>query len=295
MITGRSVVVGTDFSASSDVAVQYAAELASRRDAPLRLIHAHENPLIAYTGIGMAVPYMSGEDAVVDYIDVQLKQTAEALRHDYPGLHDIDARRIEGPPASVLIHASVGALATVVGCRGVGGFSELLLGSVSSQVATHAHGPVIVIRPPDHAARPHMAGPVLVGYDGSPASQAALEFAAAEAISRGTRLIVAHVYWAEPWQDAETTQTIRQAAQILTEQGVLAVSKRHPELAVYGRTILDPDAEHALTMATKEAALTVVGCRGRGGFAGVLLGSVSRSLTHHGYQPVAVIHPDDHR
>ncbi|WP_040392264.1 universal stress protein [Catelliglobosispora koreensis] len=286
---GRHVVVGLDFSPSGQDAVEYAARLAARYRAPLTLIHAHINALPGYTGIGMPVPYIPGQESVLDWIDSQLKQTVESVRGIYDG--DIDVRRVIGRPAGVLIRASRDALVTVVGARGAGGFSGLLLGSVSSQVAAHAHGPVIVVRPPEMRQDFAASGPVLVGYDGSAESGAALEFAAAEAYSRRASLKVVNVYWAQPWLDDDTRQQRLAAAENLVEQAIATCRDEYLALDLQPLTVLDPSPEHALIEASKGAALTVVGCRGRGGLAGMLLGSVSWALTHHAQHPVAVVHP----
>jgi nucleotide-binding universal stress UspA family protein len=270
----RPVVAGVDFSPSSQAAAEYAAQLAIQRKAPLLLIHAHLHPRITHMGIGMPALYLASGEGLADLIDTELKQMAEDTFEKHAGLSQIEARCVIGSPAGVLIEASRHALVTVVGCRGVGGFAELLLGSVSNQVAAHAHGPVVVVRPPgDSGMAP---GPVLTGYDGSSGSQAALEFAAAEADARGVALTVAHVYRAESREHAEQ----------LVAQAIATCHERYPALHVDGRTIRHPKVGHALTDASREAALTVVGCADHAG-------PISRTLTHHAHHPVAVVHPGD--
>lgn len=283
------VVAGVDGSPSSLAAAEYAAALAVRRHAPLHLIHAC---LPTYYSYHLSDLSLAGQAPSAE-IDAALQALADCLRQAQPGLAAIEARQIHADPAPALIEQSRMAQATVVGCRGAGGFAELLLGSVSSQLAAHGHGPVIVVRPPigDHIIEPgpeqpppppRPLGPVMVGYDGSPAAEYALEFAAAEAAGRHTNLIVAHVY---PTGEDVAWQLLHEA-----KKRWAATS---PGFTIDLRPICSQNPDQALVEASRDAALTVVGSRGRGGFAGLLLGSVSRTLVHHAYGPVAVTHPQE--
>lgn len=305
--TQRPVAVGVDGSPSSIAAARYAAELAVRREAPLLLIYGYQTSLYGYTPLGVPDPYAMQDETLHAEIDALLKKTVTELRTDYPGLTDVHARQIAGGGASVLIDESRRAAVTVVGCRGVGGFQGLLLGSVSTQVAAHAHGPVIVVRPPvpddaesdddagTKAVQPVVAaeGSVLVGYDGSRAAEAALEFGAAEAMRRKARLIVLNAYWAPLRSSTDAEQAEADSEQLL-HTAIRPYAAQYPGLKVEPLSVQSTNAEKTMVDASAEAGLTVVGCRGRGGFAGLLLGSVSRTLVHHAHGPVAVIHPSEH-
>lgn len=281
----QPVVVGIDGSPSSIAALDFAAAMAQRRDTSLELIHSYHR----FTNdVGMPMPAEFSGTAGQEEIEQTLHAMVERIRQQYPQLPAVRVRQIGANPSTVLIEQSHRALAVVVGCRGVGGFKELLLGSVSAQVSAHAHGPVIVIRPPvaDDAVLSgpsawHKAlGPVLACADGSPESALALRFAAEEAVSRGVQLAVAHVY------DGDDDE-----AEKFLYTSVEPLEPIYSGPAIELRPIYSKNPPEALIEASRHAALTVVGSRGRGGFAGLVLGSVSRTLTHYAYSPVAVIHP----
>ena len=170
---------------------------------------------------------------------------------------------------------------------GAGGFGTLVLGSVGSAAAAHAACPVVVVRgestPTD--------GPVVVGVDGSRLSEAALAFAIDAAVRRGTSLVAVHA-----WQDAANPRVaalIDWKAVAAEEAAVLAErlagwQEKHPDLTIERRVVRDSPA-HELTALSEQAQLVVVGSRGRGGFAGLLLGSVSQALLRHAACPVAVV------
>lgn len=285
------IVVGVDGSPDAHAAAHYAASLAARRRTPLALIHANELPLVGYGPLMLAGSYTAADTSVREAAEKQLIELTEEVGSAHPGL-EVNWRLADGSAASVLIAQSASAATTVVGSRGAGGFAGLLLGSVSTQVAAHGYGPVIVVRP---AADPQ--GPVLVGYDGSPGAEAALSYAVQEAIDRQVALVVANVYCGQlsdarqnPHADPALA-ALHRCEQLLAE-AVELPAEQYPQLVIKSLPIHGYDAAQALVKESARAALTVVGCRGRGGFAGLLLGSVSRTLVHHARSPVAVIHPE---
>jgi nucleotide-binding universal stress UspA family protein len=283
----RPVVAGIDGSPSSLNALNYATALATRRKAPLHLVHGFQRPMYSYDIIGLPLPSETTEEQAREQVQNVLRDLVWRLRNEHPDLIAVKAVQIDAGPATALIDQSRTAEAVVVGSRGIGGFSELLVGSVSAQVAAHAHGPVIVVRPPvPGPGQPQYElplGPVLVGFDGSPSALAALEFAVAEAALREVPLIMVNVYDRRP-QDGE---------EMLADAAAVWAAK-HPQLSIEMRTSHGEHPAYSLVQMSRDAALTVVGCRGLGGFAGLLLGSVSRALVHHAHGPVAVIHPAEH-
>lgn len=294
MNTTRPIILaGVDGSASSLAAAAYAADLAVRRKAVLRLIYAYETP--AYGYLPIALLDRSAYDDLTAKADVDrlLAETAERVRAGYPDLVGIETASSLGGAAAVLVDASRSAAVTVVGCRGVGGFGSLLLGSVSAQVSSHGHGPVIVVRPPvpvtsDETLHRPPTGPVMVGVDGSSASVAAVRFAVEEAAQRHMPLIAVCAYRDEGNGALDTAQ-----AHAALAESVLPYTSQHPDLDVELRARQVDNIAGGMIEVTRGAALIAVGSRGSGGFAELLLGSVSRALVHHAYAPVVVIHASE--
>jgi nucleotide-binding universal stress UspA family protein len=202
-----------------------------------------------------------------------------------------DAARVvrhveQGHPAKVLIDAGHDADLLVVGSRGHGRLSGLLLGSVSQDVMAHTTCPVVVVR--GHRAP---SGLVVVGVDGSPESEQALRWAARQARTTGARLravIAWHVPLAygvtargEPDWAAHSAHTLATSVAGALDGGTATEVEQE---------VVEDDPAVALLRAAEDADLLVVGRRGRGGFAGMRLGSVSRHVATHASCPV-VVHP----
>lgn len=146
------IVVGVDTSAGAKEALRFALEEARLRGASVRAVHAWRfiPPTIGFPESGV-------ELADVDVsrlrrgVEAALEETVAEVAGEQPGV-EIRTRIVEGPAAAVLVDESRGAALLVVGSRGHGGFTGLLLGSVSQQVASHAACPVVIVRPRPEAA-----------------------------------------------------------------------------------------------------------------------------------------------
>ncbi|MDT0309774.1 universal stress protein [Streptomyces sp. DSM 44917] len=284
------VVVGVDGSASGLAAVETAAREAQLRGVGLRVVHAFIWPAMhAELGPPPFGPPGSGLRNAADRLVAQAVERARAVAPDVP----IATALVTGGPSAVLRAQSRDASLMVVGTRGLGGFTGLLVGSTAVDLAAHGHCPLLVVR-----GEPAAAGPVVLGTDGSPANAAATEFAFAEAALRGVELVALHAW--TPWNApvppprdpahvyAAPPGDLAAAEERLLAEAVAGLSGKYPDVPVR-RTLVRGNARETLIDASRTAGLLVLGARGHGGFAGLVLGSVSQALLHHAHCPLAVV------
>ena len=187
-----------------------------------------------------------------------------------------------------LVELSKDADMIVAGSRGLGGVEGLLLGSVSSGLVHHAYCPVAVIHDDSRLLNDAAIAPVVVGVDGSPASELATAIAFDEASRRKAELVAVHTwishadFYVDVAWDAVATQAEEELAQRLA-----GWSERYPEVIVR-RVVGQDNPVSRLLKESSRAQLLVVGSHGRGGFAGLLLGSVSSALAQASRIPVIV-------
>src|SRR5690606_21841570 len=183
------VVVGVDGSARSLEAVAVGVREARLHRRPLRLVHAFEWPLLGvYLGPSPEGPPEGGLAAEAERILAEAlghaAQVDRDLRADDPGELPVTGEVVTGQAAAVLLKESTTAALVVLGDRGLGGFTGLMIGSVAVQVSSHAPSPVLVVR-----GRSRADGPLVLGGDGSEPAERATEFAFAEAAARGVELL----------------------------------------------------------------------------------------------------------
>ncbi|ORT58618.1 universal stress protein [Streptomyces sp. CB03238] len=287
------VVVGVDGSPSALAAVDVAAREARMRKVELRVVHAFTWPAMhAPPGASPLGPPAGALREAVDHLLAQAVGRAETAA---PGI-EVSRAVLPGVPVTALEAQSRTAQLLVVGHRGSGGFLELLLGSTAVHLSAHARCPVMVVR-----GRPDPAGPVAVAVDGSPQGQPAVAFAFAEAALRGADLLAVHAW--STWTDhgehhfgdpVDLTDLIGDADQLRAEENRLlaealaAHRRRYPQLTVR-TSLLRGRTRPALIEVSGRTQLMVLGARGRGGFTGMLLGSVSQAVLHHAHCPVTVV------
>ncbi|MFJ7181435.1 universal stress protein [Streptomyces massasporeus] len=291
------VVVGVDGSASSLTAVEAAAREAQSRGAGLRVVHACVWPAL-HVPLGPS-PLGPPEGGIRNMVDRLVAEAVERARAAAPGV-DVSHVVVTGEPLTVLEAQSRTAELVVVGSRGMGGFVGLLVGSTAVHLAAHGRCPVLVVR-----EQPSAEGPVVLGVDGSAAGQRAVDFAFAEAELRKAPLVALHAWttWNAPLpapQDASASYANPPGAlageeECLLSEALAGCQERYPGVVVEHRVVHGRTRE-TLIEASRSAQLVVVGARGRGGFTGLLLGSVSQALLHHAHCPVAVVRQaDGHR
>ena len=286
--TKQAIVVGIDGSANSEAALEWAVAEASRRK--LRLIH-----------FCAGIRSLPGGEAVYYDAEMFAASTREALAHAHEHLAVAVSRAaeispelsvtIEGVadfPAGGLVELSSRADTVVVGRSSHSRPVGAALGSVALQVLTHARCPVVVV----HKASGDLdvtAG-VVVGVDGSAVSELAVGYAFEQAASRGVPLDVVHAWWVTGLggltQDIKSDMVTHQ--RLAVSETLAGWAERYPDVEVRTSLPLGPTVQ-TLTEAAKTAELLVVGSRGRGGFASLLLGSVSQGVLQHAACTVAVV------
>jgi nucleotide-binding universal stress UspA family protein len=287
--TSDRLIVAVDGSASSDAAIRWAAPEAARRGVSLTLLHV-VTPGLPAGGLGKAMitlPLRYAEAQEAEGLRI-LESARHVVLASVPQDQRIAVRDelLFSYPAPTLIDATKDAQMVVVGSRGRGAWSRGFLGSVSTALVHHAHCPVAVIR---DAVDARHDGSVVLGVDGSPVSELATAIAFDEARLRRTDLVALHA-----WFDFDVSLVPRSAwpdfrsdAEATLAERLAGWTDRYPDVTVHRRVEFDRPARHLLDAAVS-AQLVVVGSHGRGGFAGMLLGSVSTTVVRQANVPVIV-------
>lgn len=288
----RTIVVGVDGSAAAARALHWAALEAVRTAATLRITNVWSVPMTTWAGLVSAV-YLDpadleeGSGRIVDRARMAVHRDLDA---DAP---PIETRTVQGGAAHQLLEAAQDASLLVLGSRGRGGFTDLVLGSVAATCAHHSPVPLAVVGvdAPDPGS-----GDVVVGLDDSLGARTALRWAVGEAGRLGATVRAVHGWDLPvaapagaptfgPLDDPDFSDPTRAAL----EQIVAEETADQTDLPPITVVAVPQSVPEVLIHEAKSAALLVVGSRGRGGFLGLLLGSVSQQCMHHSPCPVVIV------
>jgi nucleotide-binding universal stress UspA family protein len=282
--THYGIIVGVDGSPASDAAVAWAAHDAVIRGIPLTLMHV-ENP---------AAPTWAQAPLLEELAGWQEAEGRSILANALKIAHDTAGDTVQIPiNTELLFSATVPTLVDLSkDADGRGALTRGLLGSVSSGLVRHAHCPVAVIHD-DDSRMPHPANaPVLVGIDGSPASELAAKIAFDEASRRHVGLIALHA-----WSDREMIElpgvdwsAVKAEEERLLAEALAGWQGRYPDVTVQKLLVCDRPAR-ALVETSDTAQLVIVGSHGRNLFTRTLLGSVSNAVVQSVRMPVIVARP----
>jgi nucleotide-binding universal stress UspA family protein len=267
-------------------AVGWAADEAARRDFIVHIVHT--------------VPWLYGTlidpgsgvvpDDVVTRGRAVLETAVSAARERAPGLR-VESELEVGSPARVLLERARAAAVVVVGSHGTGLAARLAIGSTALQVVTHAPVPAVVVREVEDVSWHE----ITLGVDGSETEGPAIHFAFEEAALRKARLHAIHA-WPYPGSagPGDMRPLVYDSAVVGEEKGrelgefLADWRAEFPDVEVCGEAVHGRPAR-ILAGASARSDLLVVGSRGRGGFPGLLLGSVSHAVLYSANCPVAVV------
>lgn len=281
----RPVIVGVDGSEASLRAAEWAALEAQRRKAPLRIVAAPGLP-----------PRMRGYDEASSVTVTNalrglaargLAAAVERACEVAPAVM-IDTDLLDGSPALAVAATASGAELLVVGARGSGGFTALVLGSVSRHVASYVPCPVVVVR--EETAAVHRE--IVVGVRDPGDSCAALEFAFEEAALRRARLSVVHavcmpiaVAGIPPAAKTAVAEVAAESARQLAEM-LHRWLEKYPDVEARADVVRSHPA-HVLASLSARADLVIVGRHGAAGRPGG--SSIQHAVLGHACGPVAIV------
>jgi nucleotide-binding universal stress UspA family protein len=311
----RSLVVGHDGSPGAAHALEFAADLAESISAPLHVVRSwgiDPDPSVAM----LLLDESHTRDEITTALKAALVSECEPMAQAHPALQ-ISYDATPGQAASVLCAAASEERMLVLGARGHGGLTGLLLGSVSDRCLRLSARPVMIVPPldrrasktPDRAQLPTdfehagaipslLPATILVAYDGSVHADAALGEALrlAEELSAPVAVVQAWTFETAPpgavWKGGAVSSLPDISAEVRAELSdrVAAQSRHHPTVTVECYAILGQAAE-VLVQLSETASFLVLGSRGLGGFGGLVLGSVSLHCAHRALCAVLVVPP----
>ncbi|WP_017559825.1 universal stress protein [Nocardiopsis baichengensis] len=285
------VLAAVDGTEASLRALDWAADEALMRGRRLRIVYAFDWPL--YHRVPAGLPGFSFDELGRGVVEEAARRAAERSA----GL-DVETAYKVGDAAPILLLEAAEAELAVVGSRGQSRLGAVMLGSTGMELAAAGRCPVVVV--PDRAPKPPVQR-IVVGLDGSASARAAADWAFSAAAARGAvlRAVIAHRAVAQnilgspgasvhEAAHAELAAAAAEARRLLSES-LAGLREHYPQVEVEESAIPGHPAQ-VLADTSAGADLLVVGSRGRGGFTGMLLGSVSQSALVHSTVPVAVVH-----
>jgi nucleotide-binding universal stress UspA family protein len=281
------IVVGVERTDAGRLAVVWAADEAARRGLPLRLVHALDWPAGADRDPDANLHRQTWSGRFRDAGVRALEEARELVRVRYPALAT-DTALVDGEPVPVLRGEAQDAAMVVLGSRRLSATTELLTtGGIAVPVTAHASCPVVVVREPEHtSADPHT---IVVGVDGSRRCEPAVAYAFDEAARRGATVVAVHVRQpsSDPMAGLRMAEEM-QEGRIRLAETLAGWAEKYPNVPVR-REVTVGHPIQVLTTAAEHALCLVVGPRGRGGFVGMLLGSVGQGLIHRARCPLVIV------
>jgi len=288
--TPHTIVVGVDGSDDGRRAVNWAAGQATLEHITLTLLHAVP-PVEALASsylMGAGVDPIALEEESLTAARTALEAEVERVLRTHSSL-TVKTVVVHRDPRDALLAASLTASLVVVGSRGLGMFTSVLLGSVSLAVTREAACPVVVVRPGGEPRRPG----VLVGADGTASSVAVLEFAFRQASLRGVPLTVAHCFWdavvvGDGIRREATDELAHEDLRMLMAESVSGLGEKFPDVQVH-TDLLRGLVDASLGEAAESHDLVVIGCHHRPNLSRLIWGSVATTVVERAHGPVAVV------
>lgn len=286
MINDKAILVGVDGSHASYKATWWAANYAKHAGLTLQIVCAYSLP--SYAAVSFDATYTAMGDDNAAHSDAQeILSKAKAIA-DEQGV-EAATLIVTGDPASVFVELSRNYNLIVIGNRGKGGLAERLLGTTSSSLPAYAYCPIVVVPYTDDDGNlMHLNNTitkVAVGSDESKWGLKALEIAADFADAWDAEL---DVISAVPNMKGSEDEGVMASFKEDLDVRIKPLEESHPNLTINKQIVPGP-AVGALTKASYDHDVVVVGSRGRGGFTGLLLGSTSQGLLQHAVGPVYVV------
>lgn len=297
-VNEKAILVGVDGSDASYKATWWAANYAKHAGLTLQIVCAYSLP--SYAAVSFDATYTAMGDDNVAHTDAQeILSKAKAIA-DEQGVQ-ATTLIVTGDPSSVFVELSRNYNLIVIGNRGKGGLAERLLGTTSSSLPAYAYCPIVVVPYTDDEGHlMHLSNTitsVVVGSDESKWGLKALDIAAEFAHQWDAKLTVLSavpsfggmgMFASSGGAGGTEAESIMESYLEDLNVRIAPIQERYPDLKI-AKSVVPGSAVTALTDASHNSDVVVVGSRGRGGFTGLILGSTSQGLLQHAASPVYVV------